>query len=89
MVGVCWYAFVGSVWPLSMWGNLLLMALVSVGVFGVVVAEHAAMQRARRLVRFGQCTCGYRLEALQVEDDGCVVCPECGAAWRVGDRSDA
>lgn len=26
--------------------------------------------------------CGYRLDDLPVEDDGCVVCPECGAAWK-------
>ncbi len=33
----------------------------------------------------GQCrACRFPLEGLPVEDDGCVVCPECGAAWRVG-----
>lgn len=33
--------------------------------------------------------CGYALEGLTPETDGCVVCPECGAAWRpdsLGDR---
>lgn len=27
-------------------------------------------------------SCGYRLSDLPVESDGCVVCPECNAAWR-------
>jgi hypothetical protein len=36
------------------------------------------------LVRVGVCaSCGYSLEGLRVEDDGCAVCPECGAAWKV------
>lgn len=26
--------------------------------------------------------CAYRLEGLGEADDGCVVCPECGAAWK-------
>jgi len=35
--------------------------------------------------RFGYCgQCGYGLrDVAGAEDDGCVVCPECGAAWRV------
>lgn len=27
-------------------------------------------------------SCGYPLDGLSVEEDGCRVCPECGAAWR-------
>lgn len=27
--------------------------------------------------------CGYALAGLAIEPDGCVICPECGAAWRV------
>ncbi len=31
----------------------------------------------------GRCAgCGYTLADLAAEPDGCVVCPECGAAWR-------
>jgi len=41
--------------------------------------------RGRALVRLGRCgVCLYALEGLEPEGDGCVVCPECGAAWRVG-----
>jgi len=31
----------------------------------------------------GQCpSCGYGLRGLPITEDGCVVCPECTAAWR-------
>jgi hypothetical protein len=34
-------------------------------------------------LRHGQCAaCGYPLRDLPVEDDRCIVCPECNAAWR-------
>lgn len=29
--------------------------------------------------------CGYDLIGLPTQPDGCLVCPECGAAWRVGE----
>ncbi len=36
------------------------------------------------LLVIGHCpSCGYDLTELPREDDGCVVCPECGAAWAV------
>jgi hypothetical protein len=28
-------------------------------------------------------SCGYSLEAIVAEADGCAACPECGAAWRL------
>ena len=31
-------------------------------------------------------TCDYDLRDLPPEPDGCTVCPECGAAWKLGDR---
>ena len=27
-------------------------------------------------------SCGYQIAGMQSEADGCIVCPECGAAWR-------
>lgn len=31
--------------------------------------------------------CGYNLKGLEPQDDGCTVCPECGAAWRLEDMN--
>lgn len=39
------------------------------------------------LLFVGHCPrCGYGLRACGIDADGCTVCPECGAAWRVGRR---
>ena len=45
--------------------------------------QHAG-SLATEYVRAGVCgSCGYALQGLGREPDGCVVCPECGAAWKV------
>lgn len=42
-------------------------------------------RNAARLARIGLCLCcDYDLAGLPTEADGCTVCPECGAAWRLG-----
>lgn len=44
--------------------------------------KHAA-SLATEYIRAGICgSCGYALSGLTPGDDGCVVCPECGGAWR-------
>jgi len=36
------------------------------------------------LTRTGLCpSCAYNMEGVVLEHDGCTVCPECGAAWRL------
>lgn len=38
---------------------------------------------AAAAVRRGLCgSCGYSLQHLQAEPDGCIICPECAAAWK-------
>ena len=38
----------------------------------------------RAMLAFHVCpSCGFDLSALSPEPDGCVVCPECAAAWRL------
>jgi len=41
----------------------------------------------RAMVMQGLCgSCGYELHGINSSDDGCIVCPECGAAWRTDKR---
>ena len=49
--------------------------------------EYTGLKNVLKLRRicFG---CGYRLDGLARENDACVVCPECGAAWRLDERTD-
>ena len=60
---------------------VVLLAMLLVGrrhvrrLFVPVMLEHACCP-----------SCGYDLTGLTPEDDGCVVCPECGAAWRMTAR---
>jgi hypothetical protein len=36
------------------------------------------------LLAEGRCpSCGYPLHGLEQQPDGCTLCPECGAAWRI------
>lgn len=44
-------------------------------------------QIVRALIAFDRCgSCGYELKGINTQDDGCLVCPECGAAWRADKR---
>ncbi|MCA9306278.1 MAG: zinc ribbon domain-containing protein [Phycisphaerales bacterium] len=70
--------------------RVVLEGLRAVVVLGGIMAAfrvHAAIDagRVRReLVYRKRCaSCGYSLAELTMEDDGCTVCPECGAAWRL------
>ena len=61
-------------------------------VFGIVVLRQfwvvGLTWRNRGLVVIGRCpSCGYDLAKLTREDDGCVVCSECGSAWVVDESS--
>lgn len=54
---------------------------------GVLPIEANAQLVARAIVRRKLCpSCGYSLRGLRPERDGCAVCPECGAAWRIHDQ---
>ncbi|GJM18987.1 MAG: hypothetical protein DHS20C14_12000 [Phycisphaeraceae bacterium] len=54
------------------------------GLFFVVFAMVPTRSLRGVTRRLGVCwSCGYDLKGLPAAADGCVVCPECGAAWRV------
>ncbi len=63
------------------------------GILCVVVAIRNPVWMRRRIVLLhhamfgaaGRClVCGYEIGGVPSEADGCVVCPECGVAWRMG-----
>ncbi len=43
----------------------------------IIAAAHEAL--AERICP----ACGYRFGVIEAEDDGCTICPECSAAWRM------
>lgn len=72
------------------------LAFVFTGLFGILIAGGAFLiwmlwwfvagrqQAAESYVALGRCaSCTYEMVGLPVEADGCAVCPECGAAWKV------
>ncbi|MBL0871586.1 MAG: hypothetical protein IBJ18_13520 [Phycisphaerales bacterium] len=61
------------------------------GAFGLLAilswpyAQMARRKEAASLLWFRRCgVCSSSLRGLVVQEDGCVVCPECSAAWRAG-----
>ena len=60
-------------------------AIVTAVVIWAVGSRTFARAAASHCLRERICpSCGYRLDGLTPESDGCTVCPECAAAWRVG-----
>jgi hypothetical protein len=72
------------------WDFVPALAFVAVWVFLARRSQTAFPDRpgwwvAEELRRLGRCpSCAYKLTSLPVEADGCTVCSECGAAWRLG-----
>lgn len=70
-------------------GMAVSLALVMAAVFGCGVYFQPdpipSPEEAGQLLR--ECrlclACGYDMNGCKVENDGCTVCPECGAAWRL------
>lgn len=60
----------------------MLTALIWMGRRAGVSDELAGFRLPR-----GECAaCAHPIREIPAEADGCTVCPECGAAWRLGDR---
>jgi hypothetical protein len=85
-----WSYYAGGSWYWAIAGTfvaLIIARTVNAPVDRVLrraVADRRAGLISRTAVHAGLCgACGYPLESLEPETDGCVVCPECGAAWRV------
>lgn len=89
LLGVC--VLTALVMPIMLFGIVgplgLLTMLVGVPAAFSYFSRETGERRYRRqlgasYVAEGVCgSCGYSLRGLVREDDGCVVCPECGGAW--------
>ncbi len=75
---------VKQMWWFSIGGGF---ALVSVLLGLSTLRESGWLTRYMRgMISLGCCpVCTYNLSGLDSETDGCTVCPECGAAWRLPD----
>lgn len=71
-------------------GGASLIAFLVVVAFAMSLERAAARRRiggavGATITAHGFCgACGYSLRGLAAEGDGCLVCPECGGAWRAG-----
>jgi hypothetical protein len=79
----------GLFWIDGAWAIALLVAGVMLWVPLLLGILRGAFRRelvAGNLV-INQCgACGYNLNATATASDGCTVCPECGAAWKLPKR---
>jgi hypothetical protein len=76
----------GRVDPFELLGSGI--SVVVIALLLVLYAWFAGRRNDRRAIdaclSSGVCPgCGYTLAGLAVEDDGCRICPECAAAWRL------
>jgi hypothetical protein len=62
----------------------LLAAVAMLIVLVLAVRRLDRIDRIQSMPAAGLCpACGYGIRGVRQADDGCTVCPECGAAWRV------
>jgi len=62
---------------------LLFSIILAIVVTRVLAKRGIRREIARTIVAEGICgSCGYSLRSMMTSDDGCVVCAECGAAWK-------
>jgi hypothetical protein len=82
-----------GIFIVAVWGGLPRWVLSASVVIGVVALMLWHQRRVRRaivptlrltLISEGRCaSCGYDLGGSLPQEDGCTVCPECDAAWRI------
>ena len=77
--------------------GLSIFSIIIAPTMAVVLTALATLRTAWRdrawtlrqsMGRLARCAaCGYDLSASEPEPDGCTVCPECAAAWRLADHT--
>lgn len=71
--------------PWFVFGGLWLMIVLSTGFRLLISLRQRGPMIASLELSHGRCpSCGYDLRPQPAHPDGCTVCPECGAAWRLG-----
>ena len=56
----------------------------AIGVINKIYGWRSVEAAGAAFARAGLCAaCAYRIDEVVPEQDGCTVCPECGAAWRM------
>lgn len=87
--GVLVASTISSVWGVGFWWRCVVWTAVGsaeVAAFYAWLPREVARRARRALVQAHRCaSCGYLLNGVPRSSDGCVACPECGSAWRVGD----
>lgn len=76
--------------------EILIFETLIAGVLSALLAMVASIMLdgshrlvVEELIDRGHCgACRYDLDGSMFEEDGCVMCPECGAAWRLGEAGD-
>ena len=70
--------------PLSVVLSILCTALWAAATWAILTREVKVGQAVASLMtKAGLCnSCGHSLHGLAPVEDGCLVCPECGAAWK-------
>lgn len=64
--------------------GLFLSLLLTARVLWWTTSKHVARTIATRIVHHRRCgSCVYDIRSTPEEPDGCTVCPECGAAWKL------
>lgn len=90
-----WILWTGVIMPFTNLQNTMLGHLVIPFVLSIVVSTilwfvTLSWVRQRKFskiagihLKHGHCAaCAYELRDLPIEDDACIVCPECNAAWK-------
>lgn len=71
-------------------GIFAFVFLYATPALGYINAKHPKLLRRAILARKHCLWCKYDISSLEAASDGCTVCPECGAAWRLpGGAGDA
>lgn len=97
IAGVAVYASIQGVfdWQALLFVSFAVLVAMSfsslvVSLYSYIYVWKSAEHGRDALLASGLCpSCGYGIVGVRCEPDGCTVCPECGAAWRMGSQRPA